>query len=1770
MKNVHKRSHAVTCIVLFCAGAVAARRARADTDWVLVLDRSESMTQNDPYNCRFDAQKIMVDLLAQGVQETHRLSIIRFAGTAEAVLDRELIRPENLDEIRRTIAEDPPKGDTDIGAALALARKVSLPAGRASDVHVILLSDGVQAGKIPNLAGRLEDEKKACQELALAVHTILLNDFSISRQDREERRKKKLYYEDKQLQAGEDLLRAVARKTGGQAAQVLPGRGIEDILIELIAPHMSFHREAVAGRLETWPTDRQLFLVLDRGVRDLRLRIGQKELDLSLDQRHQSSGGFNVEVNPYRNRAVVMIRPEENVRWPDWVEFLPGASQNVVTGDVFVISNVRLETLAGLDGEGAPAGEGVKKKIQENEVYPIRFRIAVADDLTTERGQSIQNTLKRSNVRIDLRDAEGKLLEEKALSAADVLAGAGNRLYFIPTSSPRGETKIEEPFSLLVRARLELGDAASRALGEKRPLCRAPDRSFLVTPSSFDWLVRRNWKGEPESSSRPLSRREVEIDLGQELRLEVTHAGRDPLGEAEMFSSFGEAGESAARRLPFRDGGGVPHIFFTDWIFPTMPGAYAAKMTVKAGGVQEAAFAIKVLRDDFRSNGSTYLPDGSDSARGSNLGFYLQGEKVQFSRTRTINRLTPEATRKYWETEAATQAKAYLLRKGDLSVGWTISRQAPLSAEPPQLGAAEITVRYRGELADLEPGEYLVAWPEKKPLGPDPAADQRSDRFEVKPRAFSAVFLGENGRPLELEGGKPAALAGSKLIFKVSPTQFFPDAFQGTITGLLTWARKDVGAPQLVKGLRGQDGSFSLAFPTTDFHTGPAKLRLSVAWKDAGGGRERSIEEDHEVFARTKALGIALDPLDGDVLIGQRGAAVGFRLRAIGGQNAQAQRDLLSVWQSQPANVTIGDSERIHRVDLAADGETLTGSLDAAGLSPGTYKLVVSSPLAKLGQDIAACFFNVRPCPFTATLVKSSLGTDQRVVLGPGVERASCEGEGAVWVSLERAISGSSGVAPARVASAELRLNGKKTDVDWSEADGKFRSEPFSLESLERQNSLVLSITDETGRGFDASLGKLEVLPVPLKYEIAWTKAPPPELGRGEHVAIEGELAIRGGLRSQREEQGQALRAARFFSAAPASALEGFEVLPLPAEAREVDAVFGVRIGFRAALNAAGDNTELKEGFTLTASAMDGAAIESRKVVIGPSSRQLIAGRTDPQGAVALRDELPFLARETLKLKIESQGLPGECRIQVFPAESGDASPPVASSDSCELSWAPRKDGVYRITAEAVTGPGSGWATEEKLAVLPSLKFEWARNVAGAIKLDDGQKLPLTVKISGPSTLDAETFGRWFALRPEVLGEGGQALNFDFSPWEPEKGTPPGTVVVSAFSSKPLSPSAVKVRVKLLEQAAKPDGAGLDALDLDIVRGGGSLVVVEHFERGPQGYVTRDLSSGFELPRQSAIRLGYRVGGMVEAEEFLKHGVAATVIASDGSDKVLDVEATGPGLVVFTPYEASRYGRHTLRLEIRGKAPLSRDFDFEVVKGTSERALVWAAAAAGAIFLVILATLGLKGLAYSRDRRKVLERVRARKEKALGELAAEPRESLVGTVRLNIANRAVGPIELNGTPSGKQVEAWVDQRFSMETAIFSDAKRNENRRELIHNCLAEARTELCLETEKRLPVRGADVCLKEVKDPKGVSRTEAEIVQDGPGRKQDGQKALLSLRLLPDGKLRISTGSGRSVVLSTREDFPYNGWVGKSGNQVRASVKVPGVADYSTVMIDLK
>ncbi|HVR73356.1 MAG TPA: hypothetical protein VMT52_03455, partial [Planctomycetota bacterium] len=864
--------------------------------------------------------------------------------------------------------------------------------------------------------------------------------------------------------------------------------------------------------------------------------------------------------------------------------------------------------------------------------------------------------------------------------------------------------------------------------------------------------------------------------------------------------------------------------------------------------------------------------------------------------------------------------------------------------------------------------------------------------------------------------------------------------------------------------------------------------------------------------------------------------------------------------------------------------------LEMPDLEPGTYKLVVSSPVAKLGQDIAACFFNVKPSPFSVSVVKSALGSDQRVVLGPGVHRATCDGDGAVWISLERTGPAEVKGAAINLASAELRLNGKKTEAEWAVIEGKMRSSPLALESFERQNTLSVSVTDTRGREFEQVLGKLEVVPVPLKYEVTWTRPPPRDMGRGEFMRVEGALTLRGGLRAQRDRAREQILDVNkpFFVVTPASVLKGFEILRAPPQGGEEGvspAIFGASVPFIATLRVDAADPAVKDRVLVEVRAEDPAsgsvsALEARDVGIGPSTWQLAAGRMDAQGVLVPDDDLPLLARERLRLRIDDAGAnageSGETfRIQVFAAEgeTGGASKPVASADSRELDWTPRKEGAYRIVAERALGDGSGWAADEKLEILPPLRMEWSRDLGSTIKLDSGQKLPIAIRIHGPPGLDQDTFGRWFLLEPEVLAEGGQRLSVEFTDWELSKDASEGTVEASAVSSKPVLTAATKVRVSLEPRSTSPDAGAMDVIDLDLVRGGGSLVLLEDSEEGSHGRVLKDLSGSFQLVYQKPVRIGYRLGTSLNVGESLERGVAAIITAPDGSEKVLDVETATTELVAFTPYEPTRYGTHRFHLEIRGKTPLLRDFEFEVIKGTAEWIVVAAVSAVGLIALGIVGFLLLKGRAYGLDRSKVRERIRARKEKALLDLQAEPKESLEGAVRLNVAAAAIGPFQLGGAPSIREVEAWVDQHFSMDAAIFSDPSRNEKRRPLIEGLLAEARTELLLETEKRLPVRGAEVCIRSLPaDGKNgdLPRIEAEVVQDPQAPRAADQKPLVSLQILAGGKLRVTTSSGKSVTMPLEEEFAYNGWIGKSGNQIRASVKVPGIPDYSTLIIDLK
>jgi hypothetical protein len=429
-------------------------------------------------------------------------------------------------------------------------------------------------------------------------------------------------------------------------------------------------------------------------------------------------------------------------------------------------------------------------------------------------------------------------------------------------------------------------------------------------------------------------------------------------------------------------------------------------------------------------------------------------------------------------------------------------------------------------------------------------------------------------------------------------------------------------------------------------------------------------------------------------------------------------------------------------------------------------------------------------------------------------------------------------------------------------------------------------------------------------------------------------------------------------------------------------------------------------------------------------------------------------------------------------------------------------------------------------------------------------------------------------LKPQVLAEGGQELAVDFTPWELQKDVSQGVVPVKAFSAKPLTAAAARVRVSLFGQlpAGQAAEAALDVLEVTIMRGGGSLVVVENFEKGPQSYVLRDIVPGFQVPKSSRVRFGYRTSSTASGATPLKDTVAATVVPLDGGpEKVLDIESAAPGLVVFTPYEAGRFGRYKVHLEIKGdQMQLMQEPEFEVTRGTSDWMLVGLAIVVGIILAAGLVLLAILGVQYARDRRFVMARIRSRMDKALTELDSESGESLVGSVRLNVASKTLGPIDLNGNPSHKEVSAWVEQHFSGEKAIFADVAKNEKRRPLIETCLTKARTDLLAEVEKRLPIRAVDVCVREVKDSSGGSQFEAQVVRDRVGSEHEGWKTLLTIALQKDGKLRVSTTAGRTVTIGPGEEFAYNGWIGKSGSQIRASVKVPGVADYSTVMVDVR
>lgn len=1764
-----------------CVLLAAASRARAETDWVLVLDRSQSMVQNDPRNYRFDAQKIMAQLLSLGVGESHRLTIIRFAGTAEAVLKRQEIRPETLDAIRQAIVEDRPEGDTDLGAALELARRTVAPEGRSSDVKVVLLSDGVLAGRIPGLNARLEAEKRAYEELGLPVHVIILNDFALPEAERQRFRGLRYHYEDKTLHEGEDVMRDLARKTGGRAAQVLPGRNIEDILLDLVSPYMSFHREAITGRIRTFPTDRQLFLLVNRSSADLKLRFGTREIAVELGREQSAGGDFPLIVSPYSNKTVILARPAEGTRWPEWVDVLPGSSGRPVDGEIFVVSNVRLYTVQGSAVGSADYREGVKSKVLENEVYPMLFRIWVAEDLSADRRRSVFETLKDASIRVAVSGADGRRIAEESFPAGEIASGLRTGLYLLPTGLRREGGPSLEPSSLVLNASLE-------AAGEpgQRSIARAPERSFVVSPSPFEWTFRRNWRGDAESASRPVTERSVELELGQEFRLEVVRAGEGAQGDVEILADFSKAGEAAARRLKFADAGGVPQRFQTEWIFPQAPGEYAAKLTIKTSVVQEVSYAVSVVRDDFRPADARYAPDGKDTAAPGDLGPFVCGEKIEFSRLRTIDRLSAEATSAYWGKVAQAPARAHILRRDPSGGTWAAHRTVPLEVEAPKLGTAAVSAKYRGEVADLEPGEYLVSWPENRPLIGDPSSDPRSDRFRVLGRPFAVQLLGEDGAPLSVQDGKPVHLAGKKLLFKLVPTETFPKDLGEEVAGTLTWARKDVGGPQVVQASKRPDGAFVGEFPTTDFHTGAARLRVKLSWKT--DGRARSVEEETAISSVPKALGIAVEPVTETIFIGESDAKIRFRVRAVGGQDPQMQRDLLSLWLTQRVNVTIGESPEFYRVELRPEGDSLTGSLDAPSLPEGSYKLVVNSPVAKLGQDIGACFFAVRPAPYQPRVYASATGTDSRTILEPGAAEASARGDGVLWVALEPA--GSEEAKPAKLVSAAVVLDGREVAAKWTqEGESGLRSGRIALEDLPERSSVAVRAADAEGRKFEWSLGTLRVEAVPLSPAVLWAAPPPAEMGRGSRCAVRGIVRIRGGSRDERARAAQALRDSvatePFLAARPPSAFGGLQLVPLdsipspeaPAAAGEgeaSDVLVGERVAFEARIHVPAGDPAVEDRVVVEVR-FRGKTIDERRISVGPSPARLVVGRPqDAESGLAGEPAVEITVKERVRVALERRdGRDGaKPKIEVFGpaapgAPAGPSARPVVSVESASAEWSPRAEGEYRVVADLALGPDCGWAAEERLVVGPPVRLEWAQTSDSTLRLDAGQHLPLVVRVLGPAKLDAESLLRIFDLKPEALGEGAQPIAVEFSGWEEDPAAGGTGLVVKAISSKPIPSEAARVRVSIRPRGDAAEATPLASIDLQIVRSGGSIVVVENFERGESGYVLRDVVPGYRVPRNATVRFGYRPGSPLADTATIKNRISASVVpVAGGPEKLLDVLSVGREVVVFTPYQATKRGKFRVQVEIKGEmTQLKQAPEFEVTPSFGDSVRSALAYALGLAVLAAAVVFARIGAAYQKDRAAVLERVEARKAKALEALREEPSDRLRGEVKLQLGGRQLGPLDLNRAASQREVAAWVDQHFSSDPTIFADPEKNRKRRPVIDRLLAAARTELLAEVEKTLPVRAADLCLRDA----GGGAYEAELVFDAVGSEHPGMKTVLTLRLLEGGKIRVSAPAGKTATLERSANLPFNGWVGKTGDQVRVSVKVPGFADYSTVTIDL-
>lgn len=129
-------------LLLFVALFPHFTRAAAGTvDLVILIDNSGSMAHNDPRELRYRAARLAIDYLEVGDQ----VGVLLFDSTVEPLLPLSpLTGAGEKNKFKELIPARRPRGDTDIGGALAQAHGQLTEKGRGGAVPlVILLTDGI-------------------------------------------------------------------------------------------------------------------------------------------------------------------------------------------------------------------------------------------------------------------------------------------------------------------------------------------------------------------------------------------------------------------------------------------------------------------------------------------------------------------------------------------------------------------------------------------------------------------------------------------------------------------------------------------------------------------------------------------------------------------------------------------------------------------------------------------------------------------------------------------------------------------------------------------------------------------------------------------------------------------------------------------------------------------------------------------------------------------------------------------------------------------------------------------------------------------------------------------------------------------------------------------------------------------------------------------------------------------------------------------------------------------------------------------------------------------------------------------------------------------------------------------------------------------------------------------------------------------------------------------------------------------------------------------